>query len=139
MEKEKLVEMIENTELEKLPGEKDIWEKHIFLEKDKVLIVGYQQEESFSEIETTEENINTYYWYWELRNSATWETLYANHDKEYSFCESLVEVSDDMGDVDRIGDSDLSDICTWSDQDWIEDISEIIAEEVIKWLRLINN
>ncbi len=110
MEKEKLVEKIENTDIEKISSKNDIWEKHIFLEKDKVLIVGYQQEESFSEMETTEESINTYYWYWELRNSVTWETLYANHDKEYSFCDSSVEISDGMEDVDVIGDSDLSGI-----------------------------
>ncbi len=35
---------------------------------------------------------------------------------------------------DIVGDIEEEDVCTWSEQDWIEDISENIAEEVIEWL-----
>jgi hypothetical protein len=38
---------------------------------------------------------------------------------------------------DIVGDIEEEDVCTWSEQDWIEDISENIAEEVIEWLEPI--
>lgn len=34
-----------------------------------------------------------------------------------------------------MGDIEEEDVCTWSEQDWIEDISEDIAEETIDWLK----
>lgn len=100
--KEKLVEMIETTDLEKLPGARDVWEKHIFLEDDKVLIVGYEEEEKFGDLKSEEEIINTFYWYWELRNSDSWELLYENHDNDYSFCESRLDISTGQDQLEDI-------------------------------------
>ncbi len=140
IEKEKLTERIEKTDLERVQSEKDIWEKHIFLDDNKVLIVGYEEEEKYSKQDPEEETINTFYWYWELRNSQTWEVLFENHENDYSFCESQLEDSGDNDQVeDIVGDIDESDICTWSDHDWIEDISETIALEVLKWLESNKN
>ncbi len=138
IEKDKLVERIEETELERAQIEKDVWEKHIFLEKDKVFIVGYEEEESFDEQKTGEEIVKNYYWYWELRDSGSWEVLFDNHDKEFSFCESNVGGYTDQDRVeDIVGDIEEEDVCTWSEQDWIEDISQEIAEEAIEWLETL--
>jgi hypothetical protein len=135
IDKEKLVERIEETELEKLQGQKDIWEKHIYLEDDQVLIVGYEEEESFNSENPGEETIKNYYWYWELRDSGSWDVLFDNHDKDFSFCESVVGDFTDQDRVeDIVGDIEEEDVCTWSEQDWIEDISEDIADEMIEWL-----
>jgi hypothetical protein len=135
VDKEKLVERIEETELERLQGQKDIWEKHIYLEDDKVLIVGYEEEESFNNENSGEETIKNYYWYWELRDSGSWDVLFDNHDKDFSFCESVVGDFTDQDRVeDIVGDIEEEDVCTWSEQDWIEDISEDIADEMIEWL-----
>ncbi|AXV36926.1 MAG: hypothetical protein CIT01_01240 [Methanobacterium sp. BRmetb2] len=134
--KEELVEKIENTDLEKLPGTEDIWEKNIYLNNKKVLIVGYKVEEPSEYIEPGKEVVKTYYWYWELRNSQTWEILYENHDQNFNFCESDL---DSWGDEDRVedvvGDIDEEDVCKWSEQDLIKDISEDIADEVMIWLK----
>ena len=135
MGKDKLVERIEETELEKTQIEKDVWEKHIYLEDKNVLIVGYEEEESFDEQNPGEETVRNYYWYWELRNSGSWDVLFDNHDKEFSFCESVLgEYTDQDRVEDMVGDIEEEDVCTWSEQDWIEDISEEIAAEVIEWL-----
>jgi hypothetical protein len=133
--KEKLVDRIEETELEKVQGKKDIWEKHIYLEGDNVLIVGYEEEESFNDQNPGEETVKNYCWYWELRDSGNWDVLFDNHDKEFSFCESTVGGYTDQDRVeDIVGDIEEEDVCTWSEQDWIEDISEEIAAEVSEWL-----
>ena len=135
MGKDKLVERIEETELEKTQIEKDVWEKHIYLEDKNVLIVGYEEEESFDEQNPGEETVRNYYWYWELRNSGSWDVLFDNHDKEFSFCESVLgEYTDQDRVEDMVGDIEEEDVCTWSEQDWIEDISEDIAGETIEWL-----
>jgi len=133
--KEKLVERIEETELEKTHAGNDLWEKHIYM-GDKVLIVGYEKEETYNKPNPGEEIIKNYYWYWELRESANWNVLFDNHDKEFSFCESNVGGYTDQDRVeDLVGDIEEEDVCTWSEQDWIEDISEDIAEETIDWLK----
>jgi len=136
--KDELVEKIEETELEKSQRKRDAWEKHIYLEDNKVLIVGYNEEESFNETNPGEETVRNYYWYWEVRDSGSWDVLFDNHDKDYSFCESNVGGYTDQDRVeDIVGDIEEEDVCTWSEQDWIEDISENIAEEVIEWLEPI--
>lgn len=133
--KDKLVEKIEETELERLQGQKDVWEKHIYLEDDKVVIVGYEEEESFDDENTGEETVKNYYWYWELRDSGSWTVLFDNHDKDFSFCESVMGDYTDQDRVeDIVGDIEEENVCTWSEQDWIEDISEEIADEVFEWL-----
>ncbi|CEA13044.1 hypothetical protein [Methanobacterium formicicum] len=133
--KEKLVERIEETELEKTHAGNDLWEKHIYM-RDKVLIVGYEKEETYNKPNPGEEIIKNYYWYWELRDSTNWNVLFDNHDKEFSFCESNVGGYTDQDRVeDLVGDIEEEDVCTWSEQDWIEDISEDIAEETIDWLK----
>lgn len=135
MDKEELVDRIEETELEKVQRERGSWEKHIYLEDDKVIIVGYEEEESFNEHNSGEEVVKNYYWYWELRDSGNWDVLYDNHDKEFSFCESNVgEYTDQDRVEDIVGDIEEENVCTWSEQDWIEDISEDIADEVLEWL-----
>ena len=136
--KDKLVERIEETELERAQIGKDVWEKHIYLENDNVLIVGYEEEESFDEQNPGEEIVKNYYWYWELRDSVNWEVLFDNHDKEFSFCESVVgEFADQDRVEDRVADIEEEDVCTWSEQDCIEDISEDIADETVEWLENI--
>nr|WP_243687457.1 hypothetical protein [Methanobacterium formicicum] len=104
--------------------------------RDKVLIVGYEKEETYNKPNPGEEIIKNYYWYWELRDSTNWNVLFDNHDKEFSFCESNVGGYTDQDRVeDLVGDIEEEDVCTWSEQDWIEDISEDIAEETIDWLK----
>jgi len=128
------VDIIINTELEKVSGSKDAYEKHIFLE-DKVLVVGYAKQEEFYGERTGEETVRSYYWYWELRDSESWDLLKENHDKDFTFCESdLGNWNDDDRVEDLVGDISESGICTWSDQYLIEDIAENIAEEVLDWL-----
>jgi hypothetical protein len=138
IDKEELVDQIEETELERAQGKKDNWEKHIFLEDDNILIVGYEEEESFGEQNSEEEVVKNYYWYWELRDSKNWDVTFDNHDKEFSFCESTVgEYTDQDRVEDIVGDIEEENVCTWSEQDWIEDISEEIAEEVLEWLETL--
>ena len=138
MGKNKLVERIEETELERVQIGKDVWEKHIYLENDKILIVGYEEEESFAKQNPGEETVKNYYWYWELRDSGSWNVLFDNHEKEFSFCESNVGGYTDQDRVeDIVGDIEEEDVCTWSEQDWIEDISEDIADETMEWLENI--
>lgn len=140
IDKDELIDQIEETELERAPGKEDNWEKHIYFEDDNVLIVGYEEEESFDEHNSGEEIVKNYYWYWELRDSKKWDLIFDNHDKEFSFCESTV---DDYVDQDRVedmvGDIEEENVCTWSEQDWIEDISEDIAEETLEWLENLKN
>lgn len=86
--RKELVNRIEKTELERLQGDKDIWEKHIYLDDNYVIIVGYEEEEKSEQQDPEEETIKNYYWYWELRDSQKWNVIFENHDKVYSFCES---------------------------------------------------
>jgi hypothetical protein len=74
--KEELVDKIENTKLERKQDLGDSYEKRIYLDDDNVLIVGYSLEEKFEADDPEEENVKNYYWYWELRNSQTWNILF---------------------------------------------------------------
>ncbi|HSO25960.1 MAG TPA: hypothetical protein VLR54_04990 [Methanobacteriaceae archaeon] len=136
IEKAELVEQIEKADLEIIDSTKDTWEKKIYLDDEKVLIVGYEKEEKFEEEDPEEETVTTFYWYWELRNSQNWDILFEKRDKKFSFCESEHgSLSDDDQIEDVVGDIDEEDICTWSEQDFIDDISEEIAETTLKWLK----
>ncbi len=138
IDKKELVNKIEKTELEKIQGTKDIWEKHIYLNNDNILIVGYEEEEAFDKQDVDEETVKNYYWYWELRNSQTWDILFDDHDKDFSFCESEMGGYTDQDRIeDVVGDIDEGEVCKWSEKDWIEDISEYIADEVLGWLTTI--
>ena len=138
IEKEELVDMIEKAELERMQGEKDVWEKHIYLEDNSVLIVGYEEEEVNVKPDPEEETIKNYYWYWELRDSQTWDIIFENHNKVFSFCESEMGTYSDQERVeDVVGDIDEGNVCAWSEKDLIEDISEDIADKVLEWLSII--
>lgn len=138
IEKEELVDMIEKAELERMQGEKDVWEKHIYLEDNSVLIVGYEEEEVNVKPDPEEETIKNYYWYWELRDSQTWDVLFENHNKVFSFCESEMGTYSDQERVeDVVGDIDEGNVCAWSEKDLIEDISEDISDKVLEWLSII--
>lgn len=138
IDKNELVDMIEDAELEKIQGEKDVWEKHIYLDNDNVLIVGYQEEEATDKQDPEEETIKNYYWYWELRDSQTWDVIFENHDQKFSFCESEMGTYSDQDRIeDVVGDIDEAEVCGWSEKDLIEDISEDIAERVLNWLATI--
>jgi hypothetical protein len=134
--KEELVDKIETTKLERVQDIRDSYEKHIYLDDDNVLIVGYNQEEEFDKRDPDEETVKNYYWYWEIRNSESWDVIFENHDMAFSFCESEVGTWSDEDRVeDVVGDISEGDICKWSDQDWIEDISGEISDEVLVWLK----
>jgi len=136
--KEELVDKIENTKLERKQDLGDSYEKRIYLDDDNVLIVGYSLEEKFEADDPEEENVKNYYWYWELRNSQTWDILIENQDKSYNFCESEVGGWSDNDRVeDVVGDIAEEDVCKWSEQDGIEDISEDIADEVLDWIKTL--
>ncbi len=136
IKKAELVEQIEKTDLEIANSSKDTWEKNIYLDDEKVLIVGYEKEENFEKEDPEEETVNTYIWYWELRNSENWELLFENRNQKFSFCESEHGTfSDDDKIEDVVGDIDEGEICTWSEQDHIEDISDEIADVTMEWLK----
>jgi hypothetical protein len=136
--KEELVDKIENTKLERMPDLGDSYEKRIYLDDNNVLIVGYNQEEKFDVDDPDEEKVRNFYWYWELRNSLTWDILFENQDKTYNFCESEVGGWSDNDRVeDVVGDIAEEDVCRWSEQDRIEDISEDIADEVLDWIKTL--
>jgi hypothetical protein len=135
--KDELIDRIEKTDLERITEKRDAFEKHIFLDDDKVLIVGYGEEEHSEKQDPEEETVTTYYWYWEIRDSQKWDVIFENHDNKFSFCESehgTFSNEDRIEDV--VGDIDESEVCAWSDRDWIEDISEYIADEVLHWLKV---
>lgn len=137
VDKKELVDKIEKTELEKIQGSMDVWEKHIYL-NSKVLIVGYKEEETSDKPDSEEETVKTYYWYWELRDSQSWDLLFDNQNKDFSFCESQIGTYSDQDRMeDVVGDIDEKEICKWSEKDWIEDISENIAGEVLEWLKIL--
>jgi hypothetical protein len=135
IEKEKLLDMIISTPMEKVAGAGDAWEKYIDLE-DNVLVVGYKEEEEFHDRDPDEELVRTFYWYWELRDPKTWDVLFEDQDKDFSFCESDLGNWEDQDRVeDFVGDISEDRICTWSEQDLIEDVAEDIANEVLDWLK----
>jgi len=138
IDKEELVDMIEKAELERMQGDKDVWEKHIYLDDTKVLVVGYEEEEVNVTPDPEEETIKNYFWYWELRDSKTWDVLFENHNKVFSFCESEMGTYSDQERVeDVVGDIDEIEVCAWGEKDLIEDISEDIADKVLEWLAII--
>lgn len=136
--KEELVELIENSELDRMQGENDAWEKHIYLDDKNVLIVGYEEEEASSKQDAEGETVKNYYWYWELRDSQTWDVIFENHNKVFSFCESEMGTYSDQERIeDIVGDIDEAEVCGWSEKDLIKDISEDIADNVLEWLTTI--
>jgi hypothetical protein len=136
VEKEEVVDMILNTPIGKISGPEDMWEEHIDVEDEKVLIVGYKAGDNFCEEDMDEECVVIYSWYWELRNFETWDLLQENHDTDLSFCSpSEKEPWGDESTFEEIGDISKSKICTWGEQNRIEDIAEDVAEEVLEWLR----
>jgi hypothetical protein len=133
--KNELAERIMETELEKIPEKEEVYEKHIFMDDNKVLIVGYDREESFCEEDPQEECGITYFWYWELRDSDNWDIIGENKDKDFTFCiDSEKDIWADDGDYSGEGSLSLTQMCTWSDQSHIEDIAEDVASEVLEWL-----
>ncbi|MBI5681377.1 MAG: hypothetical protein HZC47_10825 [Methanobacterium sp.] len=138
IDKKELVDMIEETELERMHEDKDVWEKHIYLDNNIVLIVGYEEEENPDKQDPEEETVKNYYWYWELRDTKKWDVLFENHDNDFSFCKSeMGTYSDQERMEDVVGDIDESEVCGWSEKDLIEDISDDIADEVVNWLATI--
>ena len=138
IDKKELVDMIEKAELEQIQADKDVWEKNIYLDDNKVLIVGYEEENVTDKQDPEEETVKNYYWYWELRDSQTWDVIFENHDKIFSFCESeMGTYSDQERMEDVVGDIDEAEVCKWSEKDLIKDISENIADKVIEWLTTI--
>lgn len=134
IDKEELIDKIENSKLERKQDVGERYENKIYLDDDNVLIVGYKQEEEYEDLNSGEERVRNYYWFWELRDSQ-YELLYENQDKKFNFCESEIgDWSDNDRIEDVVGDIAEEDICKWSEQDWIEDISEDIADEVLIWL-----
>lgn len=135
MNKDEIIDLIITASIEKIEGPEDVWEAHLELDDVKTLVVGYKGEESFCEEETEDECVVTYSWYWELRNSENWDLLEENHDSDLTFCTpTQKEPWSDESTFEEIGDISKSKICTWSDQNHIEDIAEDIADEVVDWL-----
>lgn len=134
MDKDELIDMIVTTPIEKIEGPEDVWEAHIDLGDDKTLVVGYKGEEDFCD-ESDEECVVTYSWYWELRNSDSWDLIQENRDGDLTFCTpSQKEPWSDESTFEEIGDLSSSKICTFSDQNHIEDIAPDIADEITDWL-----
>ncbi|MCE5214893.1 MAG: hypothetical protein LLF83_09275 [Methanobacterium sp.] len=135
MDKDEMIDLIVTTPIEKIEGPDDVWESHIDLDDDKTLIVGYKGEENYCEEVTEEECLVTYSWYWELRNSESWELIQENHDSDLTFCTpSQKEPWSDESTFEEVGDLSSSKICTWSDQNHIEDIAEDIVDEITEWM-----
>lgn len=136
--KDELTDMIINTDLEKVPGPKDVWEKYIDLDDGNVLIVGYVEEgkvcEGFNETSDAydeEKCAISYKWYWEIRDSETWELSYENRETDLGFCsEELDKPWSDEGTFEDVGDVPGTELCTWSDQNSIEDIVEDIINDI---------
>jgi hypothetical protein len=136
--KDELTEMIINNDLEKVPGPKDVWEKYIDLDDGRVLIVGYQEEgkvcEGFNKTSDAYDEKKcaiSYKWYWEIRDSETWEVSYENRDTDLGFCsEELNKPWSDESTFEDVGDVPGTELCTWSDQNNIEDIVEDILDDI---------
>ena len=136
---DELTDMIINTDLEKVQGPKDIWEKKIDLDGGKSLVVGYEEESKVCQgltkdltSGTDEEKCAiTYSWYWEVRDSETWDVIYENHDTDLGFCsEDLQRAWSDESTFEDIGDVPGTELCTWSDQNGIDDIVEDIIDDI---------
>lgn len=135
-----LMDMIINTDLEKVQGPKDNWEKHIDLDDGRVLIVGYEEEgkvcEGLTENTTSgqygeKKCAITYKWYWELRNGETWDVIYENRDTDFGFCSEDLEADwSDQNTFENIGEVPGTELCTWSNQDSIEDIVDDILDDI---------
>ena len=140
VEKDEIIDLIINTPIEKIKDSEDVWEAHVEIEDRKMLVVGYKAEESYCEESfedeaTDNECVLTYSWYWELRNSETWDLIQENHDSDLSFCTpSQKDPWSDESTFEEIGDLSKSKICTWSDQNHIEDVAEDVADEVMEWM-----
>lgn len=137
--KDELSDLIINTDLEKVQGPKDVWEKHIDLDDGRTLVVGYKEESKVCQGLTKdltsgmneEKCAITYNWYWEIRNSETWDLIYENHDTDLGFCsEDLQRAWSDESTFEDVGDVPGTELCTWSDQNNIEDIVEDIIDDV---------
>ncbi len=136
---DELTDMIVNTDLEKVQGPKDIWEKKIDLDGGRSLVVGYEEESKVCQgltkdltSGTDEEKCAiTYSWYWEVRDSETWDVIYENHDTDLGFCsEDLQKAWSDESTFEDIGDVPGTELCTWSDQNGIDDIVEDIIDDI---------
>lgn len=135
MNKDEIIDMIVTTPIEKIDGPEDVWEAHIDLEDDKILVVGYKGEGEYCE-GIDEECMVTYSWYWELRKSDNWDLIQENRDRDLTFCTpSQKEPWSDENTFEEIGDLSSAEICTFSDQNRIEDIAPDIADEITDWLR----
>lgn len=115
MDREELADKIIETTPEKLLGNKDIWELRVYLE-NKVLLVGYMENDDFCEGHPKGKSVRYYSWYWELRDTESWELLHENHEGEFTFCTE-------------------PETCKLTDQDFLDDIADEIAEEVFEWLK----
>ena len=136
---DELTDMIVNTDLEKVQAPKDIWEKKIDLDGGRSLVVGYEEESKVCQgltkdltSGTDEEKCAiTYSWYWEVRDSETWDVIYENHDTDLGFCsEDLQKAWSDESTFEDIGDVPGTELCTWSDQNGIDDIVEDIIDDI---------
>ena len=136
---DELTDMIVNTDLEKVQAPKDIWEKKIDLDGGRSLVVGYEEESKVCQgltkdltSGTDEEKCAiTYSWYWEVRDSETWDVIYENHDTDLGFCsEDLQRAWSDESTFEDIGDVPGTELCTWSDQNGIDDIVEDIIDDI---------
>ncbi|WP_424353834.1 hypothetical protein [Methanobacterium sp. MBAC-LM] len=136
---DELTDMIVNIDLEKVDGPKDIWEKKIDLDDGRSLVVGYEEESKVCQgltkdltSGTDEEKCAiTYSWYWEVRDSETWDVIYENHDTDLGFCsEDLQKAWSDESTFENVGDVPGTELCTWSDQNGIDDIVEDIIDDI---------
>lgn len=143
VDKDELTDLIINIDLEKIDGPKDIWEKHIDLEDNKTLIVGYEEESKVCQALTEdltsgmdeEKCAIVYNWYWEIRDSQTWDVIYENHDTDLGFCsEDLENAWSDESTFEDVGDVPGTELCTWSDQNNIEDIVKDIIDDIQDFL-----
>jgi hypothetical protein len=139
LNKDELTDLIINTDLEKIPGPKDVWEKQIDLGDGRILIVGYEEESKVCEL-TTDQSASgmdeekcaiVYYWYWEVRDFETWDIIYENHDTDLSFC--IEDLQNTWGDESTFADTGNvpgTELCTWSDRNNIEDIVDDILDDI---------
>jgi hypothetical protein len=136
IDQDELADRIIETPLEKKSGSGDVWEKHVDLDDEKVLIVGYKDEENFCEDNTEEECVITYSWYWELRDSDTWDLIQENHGTDLTFCsETEKEPWSDESPFEEVGDVPGNNICAFSEQNHVEDIVEDIISEITDCLK----
>ncbi len=140
VDRDELSDMIINTDLVKVDGPKDIYEKHIELDDGKTLVVGYKEEgktcvgltKDLTSGMNEEKCVITYMWYWEIRDTENWDVIYENRETDLWFCsEDLERAWSDDSTFEDIGDVPGTELCTWSDRNTIEDIVEDIIDDVI--------